>query len=512
MAGSEVGGIAGLASSLAGFNGRKSVAEGNDDEREQPAPPEGVRILGAEEAAAAVGGEAPGGDERGGHVERPAPPRPVSFGEDAPRDAGPTWSASSTGESPPPAEPAEEPPSDVPDLPHWTEPPTGVMPAIFAEGESGESADDDAWAALSGSQPRFRSEGADWSETDFGTELADEDAPKLGALADAPPDDAEVFAEQVAARRQRSHRRTAPAGEARRRPAPGARAAAPRSQPDEEMYGPEGGRDLFTALVTAGIVAVVALICFNAGETATSYLSAAIIGLATVEFSAGLRAKGFKPATLLAILASVTLVISAREYGTAAYPIFFALVVVFSMLWFLWEVTPGRPLIGVATTVLAFGYVGGLGGFAGLLLQSNDGVGLLLGVVICTVAYDVFGYFVGSQFGKSHIAPRISPNKTFEGTLAGMTASVVLGWLVVGGGIIFSGIHPWNPGRGLALGALVALAAFFGDLCESMIKRDLGIKDFGTLLPGHGGVLDRFDGLLFSLPVAYYLAVHLGLI
>lgn len=511
-----MGGIAGHASSLVGFDGRKFVAEGNDEEREQPAPPEGVRILGAEEAATAVGGaEQPDDAERGGRRSRP-----LSFAPEP--GAGATWSANREPASPPPPEPSareeaeEESPAAeaVPELPHWTEPPTGMMPAIFAEGEADESGDDEAWASFAGSQPRFRSEGSDWAEAgDFTAELAADDAPKLGALAEEVADDEEVFAEQVAARRQRSHRRSAPAAaEPRRGPAPRPRPAAPRPEAGEEMYGPDHGRDLFTALVTAGIVAVIALLCFNAGEAATSYLAAAVIGLATMELTAGLRAKGFKPATLLAVLASVTLVISAREYGPASYPIFLGLVVVFSMLWFLWEVTPGRPLLGVATTVASFAYVGGLGGFAGLLLQSNDGVGLLLGVVICTVAYDVFGYFVGSQFGKSRIAPRISPNKTFEGTLAGMTASVVLGWLIVGGGIIFPGIHPWNPGRGLALGALVALAAFFGDLCESMIKRDLGIKDFGALLPGHGGVLDRFDGLLFALPVAYYLAVHLNLI
>lgn len=277
------------------------------------------------------------------------------------------------------------------------------------------------------------------------------------------------------------------------------------------MFAPEqGGRDLPTALLTAGIVVVIAFACFNAGTTATGYLAAAILGLGTLELANGLRSKGFKPATLLATLGSVGLVVSAREYGVSAYPIFFALVAIFSMLWFLWEVTPGRPLLGVATTLLAFGYVGGLGGFAGLLLQSPDGVGLLLGVVICTVAYDVLGFFVGSQFGKSHIAPRISPNKTFEGTLAGMSASVVLGWAIVGGGLIGDGIHPWDSKSGLALGLLVALGAFFGDLCESMLKRDLGVKDFGALLPGHGGVLDRFDALLFCLPITYYLALHLN--
>jgi phosphatidate cytidylyltransferase len=179
-------------------------------------------------------------------------------------------------------------------------------------------------------------------------------------------------------------------------------------------------------------------------------------------------------------------------------------------MWFLWEVTPGRPLLGVATTVLAFVYVGGLGGFAGLLLASPDGIGLIAGVALCVITYDVFGFFVGSQFGKSQIAPKISPNKTFEGTLAGMLGAVLMGWILVGGQL-GPGIAPWSEGKGAVLGLFVAAGAFLGDLCESMLKRDLGVKDFGSLLPGHGGVLDRFDSLLFCLPITYYLALHLNI-
>lgn len=507
------------------------MAEANDDEK--PVPPEGVRILGAEEAQAAIEGDSgrvpPGKPRFGDRPERPDPAvRPaMTFPTAEPRRSdGATWSASDAPSSAPPGEDAAPPESGpdtgsteaVPPLPHWTEPPTGAMPAIFVDSTTGEldkGGDDDAWAAMGGSGPRFRAEGSDWAEADFGADLND-DTTKVGALADAPPpDDDEAFAEQVAARRHVSTRRSSTPGASRGtavrpRSRPAGPAAA-RPEPESEMYGSaQSGRDLPTALLTAGIVLVVAFACFNAGTTATGYLAAAILGFGTLELANGLRAKGFKPATLLALLGSVGLVVSAREYGVSAYPIFFALVAVFSMLWFLWEVTPGRPLLGVATTLLAFGYVGGLGGFAGLLLQSPDGVGLLLGVVICTVAYDVLGFFIGSQFGKSHIAPRISPNKTFEGTLAGMSASVVLGWAIVGGGLIGDGIHPWDSKSGLALGLLVALGAFFGDLCESMLKRDLGVKDFGTLLPGHGGILDRFDALLFCLPITYYLALHLN--
>ena len=116
---------------------------------------------------------------------------------------------------------------------------------------------------------------------------------------------------------------------------------------------------------------------------------------------------------------------------------------------------------------------------------------------------DVFGFFFGSQFGRSRIAPNVSPNKSVEGTVAGILASIVLGALIVGR------ITPWSTWHGFLLGLFVGFAALFGDLSESMLKRDLGLKDFGTLLPGHGGVLDRFDALLFCLPVAYYLAVYL---
>ena len=156
--------------------------------------------------------------------------------------------------------------------------------------------------------------------------------------------------------------------------------------------------------------------------------------------------------------------------------------------------------------MLTFAYIGGLGGFAGLLLGPDpDGVGLILGVAICVIASDVAGFFVGSQFGKTPIAPKISPHKSVQGTLAGMAASLLFGAAVVGR------IHPWDTKSGLALGALVAIGAVLGDLSESLLKRDLGIKDFGSVLPGHGGILDRFDALLFCLPIAYYLAVHLNL-
>jgi phosphatidate cytidylyltransferase len=140
------------------------------------------------------------------------------------------------------------------------------------------------------------------------------------------------------------------------------------------------------------------------------------------------------------------------------------------------------------------------------MLATRDGVGYVAGVAMCAVAYDVIGWFVGSQIGHTPLSPHVSPNKTLEGLVAGMIAAVIVG------GFVGAVLHPWadhGVSGGLLLGLVVALLAPIGDLCESMFKRDLGLKDLGTILPGHGGVLDRFDALLFALPGAYYLALHL---
>ena len=484
-------------------------------DREERDQPEGVRILGAEEAQAVLEGEgrgAPGGAGRGpGSGDDILPSR-------RPPDA--TWSASAAGEVPgvdlgadrddqgelpvfprpgQTGDPDDLPrpvPVDVgeaPPLPHWTEPPTGQLPAVFADGDDEGDEDMQAWSSFGG-PTRFRSEGSDWSEADFDElgELGGEETTRLGALADAPPpDDDEAFAAQVAARRRRGGSRTRPKVE---------------TEPDGvDLEDVPAGRDLPLALLTAAAIVVVSLLALAYGQTTTLVLAAIIVGMCALELANALRLRGHHPATLITLLASVGIVFAARHDGTAAYPVFFALTTVFSMLWFLWKVTPGRPVRGIASTLLTFGYVGVLGGFAGLLLQTRSGTGLIIGTAICTVAYDVIGYFFGSQFGRSRLAPEVSPNKTVEGTLVGWTAAVVLGYLIVGQ------IGPWDHKSGLALGFLVGTGSILGDLCESMIKRDLDIKDFSSFLPGHGGVLDRFDGLLFCLPITYYLALHLKL-
>ena len=150
-------------------------------------------------------------------------------------------------------------------------------------------------------------------------------------------------------------------------------------------------------------------------------------------------------------------------------------------------------------TVLLGAWVVVLGAHA-VLLDAGPGSGALLAVVGAVAIADTAAYAVGSVAGRRPLAPRISPNKTWEGVLAGLVAAGVFGALVV------ADLGP-RPGAVLGAGIAVAVATagVLGDLAESLVKRDLGVKDLGRVLPGHGGILDRVDALLLALPVGYHL-------
>jgi phosphatidate cytidylyltransferase len=166
---------------------------------------------------------------------------------------------------------------------------------------------------------------------------------------------------------------------------------------------------------------------------------------------------------------------------------------------------PSGALARAGVTTLGAAYVGGLLAFAILLRQGPAGPTRVLAAALITWAGDVAAFYGGRAFGRRRLAPRISPGKTVEGAVVGLIASALAG--AAGG--------PWFwPGdllRGAAAATLVGLAGQVGDLAESLLKRSLGAKDSGRLIPGHGGVLDRIDSLLFALPALYGLA-RLGLV
>ncbi|MCY3786152.1 MAG: phosphatidate cytidylyltransferase [bacterium] len=292
---------------------------------------------------------------------------------------------------------------------------------------------------------------------------------------------------------------------------------------DEVWHGPDepqmmgvrertSDRRLGPAIATGALLCAVAVVCFWLSSVLTLVLLCVLTVLAAGEFFSAMRVVGYQPATLVGLVAAVGLPVAVYWRGAEAYPLGIGLVIMAALCWHLVGVTSERPVPNVAVTLFGVGYVVVLGSFGALMLTYDKGTGLLFGAVVGTVAYDVGAWAVGRMFGRTRLSAA-SPNKTVEGLIGGAVLAVVASAVVLGVGRI----DPWgdNPGsvsHALVLGIVVAVAATLGDLSESMIKRDLGIKDMGNLLPGHGGVLDRFDGLLFAMPVTWGLALLIDVI
>jgi phosphatidate cytidylyltransferase len=252
--------------------------------------------------------------------------------------------------------------------------------------------------------------------------------------------------------------------------------------------------------IGAGLL-VLLVIAYFIGAKALLVLSAVIVVAAAAEAYNMTRAPGFRPATFLGLVATVGCVLGAYWRGIGAIPVVMVLLFTGAMLWYVLGVVEARPLANVAVTVMVFVWVSVLGSFSAVLLRQAHGKGLFLGAVVVAVAADIGAFAVGRWIGSRPMAATISPNKTIEGFLGGVVAAVIVG------AIIGKELTPWAGMRhGLILGLIIGLIAPVGDLFESMLKRDLGIKDSGRVLGGHGGLLDRFDGILLALPAAYFVA------
>lgn len=474
------------------------MAEEFDKENDRATPPrapgEGVRIIGAQEAAAReaeLNAKRSSDSPRFGDVPpQPTGPRPaVRF--PLPEDADYS--------TPKPATPAPARSGPPPDLPPWTDPPTGEVPRILP----GEDDEDDleAWAGLTNRQPRWR-EGNDWEEADFDdASLLGDDRERMGAL-DENRAERDVFT--FGAEEQgfdAGTARTAPTGPQMTR----IQTRNPMETPD---YGTpnRSDRDLPVAIAAGVGIGIVALLAFARGPAWTAALATVVVVLAAAEAFDVFRRAGYKPATLLGVAATGSLMIGSYVRGERAIPLVLSLAVMFTMFWYLFGVVRGRPSHNIGITILGITWVGFLGSFATLMLRypNREGVAFLLGTVLAVVANDVGALFVGRQFGKTAMT-EISPNKSWEGWAGGLFASLVVCAIIV------RDIHPWGLGSAVALALVASVVGPLGDLCESMIKRDLKLKDMSSVLPGHGGVLDRFDSLLFVLPAAYYLVELLNL-
>jgi CDP-diglyceride synthetase len=250
------------------------------------------------------------------------------------------------------------------------------------------------------------------------------------------------------------------------------------------------------------LVAVFGIILFLFKARGAVALVSVVLAFAVFEFFTALRQRGFQPAILPGALATLILPVVAFNKGAEGLLIALVLTTLTTLLWFLFGVVRDRPAVNIAVTVMGVLMIGLLGGVSGLMLRAPNGLGIFVSAILVTAAYDIFGYFVGANLGQRPLAPDISPNKTVEGLAGGMVGAIIAAILI---GVV--SVKPWTSTTlALSLGIVVAIMAPLGDLTESMIKRDLGLKDMGTILPGHGGVLDRIDAMIFSIPAVFFLA------
>ena len=413
-----------------------------------------------------------------------------------------------------------EPISEPVDLPHWTEPPTGQVPQILPEA-SGDDGDDDLddWTSFATSTPRWRDEGEPGNDHEGFDDMQPwgegEDEP-LGALdsRERPThDDYFTFADLDDPGVSRSVFEDEPEerfGEAwdddpYDEPAPRpARLRQDDTRTSSTPTRPTGGdRDLGLAVAVGAVLLGVALILFNIGPGAAMFLVTLIVVVAAAELFGVLRQVGYEPVTLAGIAGTAGLVVGAYNNGPSAIPTVLFLTTAVCLLWYLVNAGGESPVMNIGVTLLGVLWVGMFGSFAALMLSLGEpGIGILLAAILGTVAYDIGGLFVGRNAGSKPLSPA-SPNKTWEGLIGGCVVAVIVLLLIT----VIWGFGPIDEvSEGLLVGLAIAVAAPLGDLCESLVKRDLGVKDMGTILPGHGGLLDRFDGLLFVLPTVYLLA------
>jgi phosphatidate cytidylyltransferase len=222
------------------------------------------------------------------------------------------------------------------------------------------------------------------------------------------------------------------------------------------------------------------------------------IGLGVHELGRGLGAKDLHPPVIPLLAGSLAILCTGYAWGHQAMTVALLLSLPAILLWRVFQGIDG--LVGdLASGVLALIYVPFLAGFAALMLSAHDGDRRITCFVAVVVASDVGGYAVGALLGKHPLAPRISPKKSIEGLAGSVALCTFLGWI-----LCTQLLHTYWW-QGVLFGAAIVATATLGDLFESMIKRDLGIKDMGTLLPGHGGVFDRLDSMLPSAPTAWAL-------
>ena len=413
--------------------------------------------------------------------------------------------------------------NDTEQLPHWTESPTGEVPRfgktddqptrriVIGANDSGRDRDNsdnsDVWSAYNEPDPSA-STGARRPSFETTTPPPVSSPRREGRI---------VIGTDPTDERRRPVARDASGAQSRpvSRPASRSTSSARGAQvtrAQRSSSGPSAGRDLPTATAVGALLAAVFIASLMWRPAAVMLLIAVLIGVAAFEFFTQANASGYRPSTIIGVVGCVAAPLCAYWIGDAALPLvlvfsFIATVVVFVGS----DGIESGPVPNAAIMMLAIMWIGLMSSYAALILRFstsegaafvNVGTDTLFIVVIGVIANDMAAYFTGTAMGRTPLRDWISPAKSIEGLIGGTIGTFIA--------VVLVGMQSttWNSfGDWFLLALVISVMAPLGDLAESMFKRNLNVKDFGTVLRGHGGVLDRFDSLLFVLPATYYLTL-----
>ncbi len=270
------------------------------------------------------------------------------------------------------------------------------------------------------------------------------------------------------------------------------------SEKADRPRGMVGGRNLPVAIAVGVVLATVFLVSLFWRVEAFTLVILVLVCIASVEVTRVLGSVGVRVLLVPLLLGVVTSVVGGLVLGAAGQALGMSLLLVAAFLWLLADGARREVTSTLGLTAFFGLWIGLFGSYAPRLADRADGAVVVLAVVGAVILTDIGGYAFGVPFGRHKVAPSVSPGKSWEGLVGGLVLATVLAVLVL----------PRLGAFTVASAAVVALtsggAGFVGDLVQSMVKRDLGVKDLGDVLPGHGGVLDRVDGILFALPVGFY--------
>jgi phosphatidate cytidylyltransferase len=290
------------------------------------------------------------------------------------------------------------------------------------------------------------------------------------------------------------------------------------------------GRNLPVAIASGLVMVALFLTTLFLSPVAFLAFIAVLIVIGLLELDGAFRGHGLRPATPVAIGAGLVMHFGALAGGASAQALGLVLAVLGTLAWVLLDpggraadpvpaagddagdgapaaparLGTGRVTGSVGATFLMVLWVPFLASFIALLLARDDGPWYVMAAVSLAVTMDISAFAWGSRFGQHKMAPSVSPGKTWEGFVGGIATVLLLSALVT------ARVPGFDLRTAVVFGLAVAVMATVGDLAESLVKRDMGVKDLGTIVPGHGGIMDRVDAIVFALPTAHLVLLALG--